>query len=311
MTLIPDIQGAEAFSKAKDDTRLWRAVIEKLGGDYGFSGEIRQFYNGSTVVASIGDEAVIKLFEPWTLALHSNEASALGFLHSMVPIPTPKLFGSGKIEDWGYLVMERLPGENLTSQWDKIEADNLAAICAEVGHYTRVLHSLPIPPDPRLQETWREFAQERKELCIERHRCSGIVNDSLLAEISDYVEDAALEDEELVFLHTELDSNNVLVNFDNGRWQLSGLVDFEPSTVGYREYDYAGPSIFLARGDGARFSAWAEGCKADLDSRTRKRILQWILLHRYSNLRYYFEVVGRKSIPSTLVEIGDILVPQF
>lgn len=58
---------------------------------------------------------------------------------------------------------------------------------------------------------------------------------------------------EPVLLHTEIMRQHLLVAQDAaGRWQMSGLIDFEPAMRGAREYEFVGLAVFVAEGN-ARF----------------------------------------------------------
>jgi hygromycin-B 7''-O-kinase len=90
-------------------------------------------------------------------------------------------------------------------------------------------------------------------------------------------------------------------------WRLSGLVDFEPAMRGAREYEFAAVGAFLSEVDGPflRRMLLAYGYDpSQLDTALRRRFLAWLLLHRHSDLSWYFSRLHGPTSP-TLDALAD------
>ena len=82
-----------------------------------------------------------------------------------------------------------------------------------------------------------------------------------------------------MLLHTEVMRQHLLVSQDHeGRWRLSGLIDFTLTSYGYH--------------------------RDELDPGLRRRLLAWGLLHRYSNLNWWMERLPQPARP-TLDALAD------
>ena len=92
-----------------------------------------------------------------------------------------------------------------------------------------------------------------------------------------------------------------------GRWQLSGLIDFEPAMRGEPEYEFVSVGVFTAGGD-ARFLARTLTSygyhPGQLGPELRRRLLALGILHRYSNLSWWMERLPGPAQP-TLGALAD------
>ena len=96
------------------------------------------------------------------------------------------------------------------------------------------------------------------------------------------------------FLHTELMRDHVFVKNNQGKWSVSGLIDFEPSVVGSPEYDFASVGLFVAMNETHLFKTFLAGYGADLtDKNISKRVMAYTILHRYSNLKWYMSFMPK------------------
>ena len=92
----------------------------------------------------------------------------------------------------------------------------------------------------------------------------------------------------------------------DGQWRLTGLIDFEPAMIGDPEYDFASVALFVSCGDIALFRAFFAGygyTDADLTDALRKRIMGYILAHRYSNLPWYLSFMPGSESAATIADL--------
>ena len=308
MSLFPPVT-SKNFDDHRNDAELWMPALGVIAERHRLEGALSLFSTGSAVVCSIGERYVVKLHEPWCRDLYTTEKLLLATLDGRLSIPTPGLIASGEIENWGYLVMRRLPGAPLSEVRGDLNVRELCDIAQCVGELVAETQALPVGDLDWPCTPWDDFIHAQKAGCLERHREHG-VPEELLATLPDQLEgvDIDITTEEPVLLHTEWTDTNVLVDRVDGRWQLSGAFDFEPSMKGHPNYDLPSLTMFVARGDTqiARAALTGYGIH-DPGERFRRNILAHTLLHRYSNLGSFLSLVGVQNYPDTWEEISAAL----
>lgn len=86
----------------------------------------------------------------------------------------------------------------------------------------------------------------------------------------------------------------------------SGIIDFEPAMPGAPEYEFASVGVFLTRGSGPALRALllAHGYReSDFDLALQRRLMAYLLLHRYSNLRSWLE---RLPVPRDVTTLDAV-----
>lgn len=86
-------------------------------------------------------------------------------------------------------------------------------------------------------------------------------------------------------------------------WSLSGVINFEPAMIGAAEYEFGAVGLFLTCGSGPalRTLLRAYGYRdSELRESLQRRFLAYTLLHRYSNLRRYLELLPPPGSVTTL-----------
>lgn len=241
---------------------------ELLRDRLGLRGDVVRFEEGSLPVFAIGDELVLKLFPPQYHAEAPIEAAVMEALHGK--LPTPELHATGLLDDWAYVLMSRLHGEE--PEVPDVE------VGAQVGEMLKALHAVE-PPAVLGPPDWAAFVAERKAACVEQQRKRGL-DERWLERIPAFLDGVDLGDEPPVLLHTEVMSSHLL--WRNGR--LSGLFDFEPAMRGAFEYEFASVGIFVTKGDRA---SWAALVRAYGRAPDPERVMAYALLHVYSHMPNY------------------------
>lgn len=83
-------------------------------------------------------------------------------------------------------------------------------------------------------------------------------------------------------------------------------ISFEPSMVGQREYDFCAVGIFITQGNSGLFREFLSSygyADSDLTDDLRRRIMMWLLLHRYSNLSWFLTLIPGTSNLTKLEEL--------
>lgn len=253
-------------------------------------GEVTFPEDGSSPVAIVGEQRIIKFFAPLFADAFRVEKASLAFLRPLHSL-APTLLGDGMIDGWSYVVMSKLSGHSLKALWPSLKAQERYETCRQVGQALRKIHDLPVHRNAREAMDWPEFLNAQKAACVRRHEKLGL-RPKLVSQIEPFLESVRLSSNgPQCFLHTEVMRDHVFFNRLDDRMEFSGFIDFEPSMFGEREYDFASIGIFLSSGDPSSLRAFFEGYGnlESLDEEFRRRILAYALLHKYSNLKWYLD----------------------
>lgn len=172
-----------------------------------------------------------------------HEANVLHHLPSEIPHPGVVAFGTREAGG-EYLILQRLPGENLERVWGAMSSSDRARVMRELAGITQCLHQLPAAEwmrNPWVEDVlatrrWKDayhappsvFTYLVESAALERPDTA-----KLLEALSPFLTARlpVFDDEPDVFTHTDLHFRNVIV--DSGH--ITGIVDFEGSRLGVRD----------------------------------------------------------------------------
>ena len=278
MPLLPSIAHAGAVEPLLRDAALWAPAMTELRQRHGLPGPAVPATSGSNVVFALGPDHFVKLFFPEWSREHHAERAALTGVEGRLGVPTPAIVADGEIEGWPYLVLTRVPGRDLEEVWPTLDPAQKRDVVLSLGEAIARLGALP--PEGFPGGPWPEFV----ELCVTRHdaRCAdlGLV---VPPELRAHLPRACAAP--LGPIHADLTDNNVLVDEVDGRWRVTGLLDFADARVGPRAYEMIAPGFFLTRGDPALTRALLAGSDCHADDLT-----VWSMLHLFNDPR---RLVGR------------------
>lgn len=254
---------------------------------------LTRYDSGSLPVFALGTRHVLKLYPPQDQAHAQVEARVLAFVAGRLPLPTPQVVASGELAHGHYLLMTQLRGRRLVEVWPQLAPAERLRLCRHLGESVAALHALDSQPLADLPPPhWAQFMPAQRRHAVERQRERGLP-EPWLVQIEPFLDRwAGAADTEQVLLHTEIMCEHLLVQPDGGGWRLSGLVDFEPSMRGAREYEFASIGLFVSGGDALALHCILRACgyaDAALDSELSNRLMAMALLHRYSNLPWYLQ----------------------
>ena len=296
MSLLPRLDLAAADPYPRDETAFHPALREICARHGLPSGTLARFSGGSVPVFGVGRHAV-KLFPPQFREAAATEAAALAAAHGKLGLPTPGPVAVGELEGWGYVVMERLPGVVLQDVWEEVPDDARREMCLRLGAAVARLHALPLDGLEVPAPDWDAFVRRQAETCVARQREKGLA-EHWLEQIPGFLASVALGSRRRALLHTEVMRHHLLAERRAGVWELTGLFDFEPAMVGDPEYELGSVGIFVTDGSPALFRAFLRGygwARAEWGPALQRRTLAYTLLHRYSNLRWYLEILPPRS----------------
>jgi Phosphotransferase enzyme family len=209
----------------------------------------------SLPIYAIGDTRVLKLYPAAFQEGYQVERRVLQAAPGRLPIPTPRLEHAGEFEGWGYLLMQRLHGQPLTTAWPHIPVAQRRRLAAQLGEALAALHAITAPElDALGPPDWDRFLARQRAGCVDRQRAAG-VDRAWLEQIPAFLDSVTLDPgPRPVLLHTEVMREHLLVSPHPDGWSLSGLLDFEPAMRGAREYEFAAVGLFVSRGDAGIWS---------------------------------------------------------
>ena len=315
MRVLPPASTLEEFRPIRRDDGLLLPGVQVICARHGLAGQdVARFAGGSLPVYAVGSAHVLKLFPPCHRSELETESDALALLAGRLPIPTPRVDATGDLDDWTYVLMERLHGRHLADAWPEIAPDERERLADVLGECLATLHgtfhaigahATRVPrPD------WAGFVRRQREHCVEQQRARGL-GPEWLEQIPAFLDaldpDALAAPARGALLHTEVMREHLMVAPGARGLVLSGLFDFEPAMIGAQEYEFASVGIFVACGDRAflRRLLCAYGYRADaLDLGLQRRFMAYALLHRYSNMRWYLERVPARASDRTLDDLA-------
>jgi len=192
----------------------------------------------------------------------------LELLEHKSAIPAPRLLASGIFEDrisWPYLIIECLPGEGFDRVRERMDRGNLLAVARRMGEIVRdfanidpgALSTLSPPAG-----TWREFFARGKSEAIEALREDRRLPESLRESLLDLLEANPVEEligGPSVLHHADFEPEHVLLVENQGRWEISGLIDYADARVGLREFEWRAAYRRVLDGDSEAMRAFMAG----------------------------------------------------
>jgi hygromycin-B 7''-O-kinase len=295
--LVPPFENSDDLWRLRTDASAWKPALDAILGRHELHGSPELLSTGSRLVATIGDRFVLKLYGHWEGDHAAVEAQCLEWLEGRLPIRSPELVASGELEGCPYLIQRRLAGVPLREARAGMPPRDLFLVAETVGRLARALHALPVPVSFDRFPDWNGFLASLRQRCTAWHRARELPA-ALLEAMDDQLSGVSLETESPVFLHTELTDTNLMVEQAPDGWRLSGVLDFEPATLGHPLYDLAAIPIFVAHGDLAlcRAALGAYGLTV-LDESLRRHLLAALILHRYSHIGFFLDQVGIDQYP--------------
>jgi hygromycin-B 7''-O-kinase len=204
--------------------------------------------------------------------------------------------------------MSYVAGTPLDAVWSRVSAGERERVAGDLGELIAALHSVAPPAISGWEPgDWPSFVASRRAVCEAEQRGLGLAA-SWADQIPGFLDGVVLESGTPVLLHTEIMAQHLLVTDDGGgRWRLSGLIDFEPAMRGAREYEFAAAGVFVTQGNRRLLLRILRGYgygQRDLGHELSRRLLAWLLLHRYCSLAAYLRTLPAPAHP-TLEDLAE------
>ncbi|MBN2393978.1 MAG: phosphotransferase, partial [Anaerolineae bacterium] len=246
-SLLPVVTTWAEWGRMFTNTAQWTAAVREICHRHNQPVEhIEAGYPGTNAVFVVDDAYVVKIYAPFCPEDFELECELYTLLGSNPRLPVPQLIVQGVLEDqirWPYIIIDFKPGAPIREVRDHIPRHNLLRIAAELGEMTRELHRTPLEPLTSLahtQSSWQQFVYQRQVEVAVPTLWEGVFTEALVAEIPAFLASALTPGEAtpLALLNGDLTEDHILLERRNGKWRISGLIDFGDALVGAQEYEW-------------------------------------------------------------------------
>lgn len=230
--------GADYDPRRRDQAR---AIVNVIAGRLGLADLAAVPQIGDAFVF-VGVDQVVKLYPPRLRIHHLAEEAARGHARAALGDLVPAALETGAIEGWSYTLMQRAPGEILGVVWPRLDRAARSRLTVDIGAALRALHGRPVD-DELIQGDWPRFVEWRRAMCVPRQRQLG-VDGSWLRALPAYLADIA-PPPRIALVHGDVGPGNLLVRAVDGRFGLSGIIDFGQARLGDPLYDLVAPGVAI------------------------------------------------------------------
>jgi hypothetical protein len=175
-TLLPPADTLERYLAIRADHARLQPGVTALCERLSLRGaDSVRFADGSLPVYAVGHKRVLKLYPRAFHDSYQVEHRVLAAIHRRLPIPTPAVEHAGEFEGWGYILMERLHGQLLTTAWSHLPAAQHHRLASQLGEALAALHALTAPElDALGPPDWDRFLAQQRAGCVDRQRQAGL-----------------------------------------------------------------------------------------------------------------------------------------
>lgn len=301
----PSILTADDFARHFRD-EFWHALAETICRRHQLSFRtLRRPDGGEHVVFLVDNAFVIKIYTPFRGGFR-REKNGLEFASGKTSLRLPEILFAGEIENFNYLVLNRLEGVLMTRErWLGLKTREQTRIVSQLAEGLKELHS----HDARaIDFDWREFIERQAATVIERQAANG-GNPEWIESLPRYLAESLPllpANSAKVFLHGDVHFGNLRLTKKNGGWLISGLFDFADSLAGFHEYEFTAVGVLMIQGQGElqREFFRAYGYREnDLDETLRRRLMLLTILYECADLRRYALRLKPEAVDFTLDEL--------
>ena len=318
--VIPPIESWSDWTAVFDDLRVWRPVVDSICERAGVSYRgIETPRSNTNAVFILDSRLVVKIYSPFWPEF-DIEGKLLEVLGRSSAVPVPTVVASGVYEDrvpWSYLVMEHRQGATLESIRPKTSRDDLLGIAFRIGLVIRELHQTDVAPfdDVGGGESWDDLVDRRRREVVPELVDGGFVSPGVAMHLAGILDDAIAcsEGAPRVVVHGDLESDHILLERADGKWEVSALIDFGDAEVAVRDYEWMPLWLGLFDRDVEAMRAFLAAYDPSLlaDDSLPRRIMAWTLLHDFGTdaVAHLFEAVGQKGPVDSLDALRGLLWP--
>ncbi len=273
MGILPTVDEALTWRDVHaKDMDAWAPALAVLCREWRLpDGEWERFPFGEDSLVFSRGGVVVKLVPPFLTEDATRELEVLPRLD--LPVPSPRVDDVRTIDGWTAIRMTRLDGVCAAQVWSGLAWTDQSRIMTRIGELLRAIWKTPatdVDPDPL-----PAMAALRSE--AERHEAAGFEG---IQTFLDRALPVLLPD--LRFVHLDLTVENIMLREQEGRWELSGVLDFVASRTTFPPLDLVAPGVLFCRGAPMLVRAMLRG--AGLDGFAADELVAWYLLHPFAEI---------------------------
>jgi hygromycin-B 7''-O-kinase len=293
--MLPAVPDIAAWRILRRDAATQRPAFEAIAARHGLVASELSFLDKGTHFVWATRSSVIKLFVPLWIEDASLETTLLEMVAGTT-LPVPHLEAQGELDGWPYVVMSRVPGENLGIAWRTLDDGGRSRLAGHLGEAMAELALLPRQPLEARAITQDALIAERLERILVDQRDRG-GDEALELELRTFLAQLPqLMPAESVVLHADLTDDNVLVSGD----RITGIIDFADAFVGPWTYELAAPACFVTRGSSAHRDAMIRGRGFEPTHELIATTRAWAVLHRFGSVARMMQDAGVTTLPAFL-----------
>ena len=283
--LLPKISSKAEYCRIYGDAEVWLPAMNEIASRHRLDGGPQRQTLGSNVVYGFGD-LIVKLFPPiWKDDFYSEKV-ALASIHGL---PIPKIVAEGEIEGWPYFIVTRVDGIPAADVWDGFQWAQKREIVVQLGALMRALHSCAIPVE--MLDDWEVFLSQRLAGATEHHNVLEPWRNWIVEQLMDFQEPPY----QMVLVNGDLTKDHVLLAEKNGKWFISGLIDFGDARMGHPYYELIIPLLDYTYGESKLSGALLDAYGLVQIPEVFDSLTKYCLLHEFATLDDHLERVPTES----------------
>ncbi len=306
MTKLPHNPSYDEACDICDHWQLkdWQPLLDIIADRHDIAvTQVSQNFEGTNPVFELtlnaeqseGHAYIVKVLAPNWHGQYQSEYLSLQLLNGQdLGISVPKLLYSGEVDNWRYLVIEKLEGIMLSSVMAKLTLENKLEIAHALGQFSARLHRLDVAEIPEIKLDWPEFVRLQRINCYEKRKKQRVPT-ALLENLTPYLDqyisrlEPFLKNGDMHLIHTDLHPGNLMVAAHAGQYRLVGIFDFGDALVCPDPlFEFASPALLFAQGEPRIFHAFLDGYdyRGKRDGSLQQHMMVLSLLRHTGDLNY-------------------------
>jgi hygromycin-B 7''-O-kinase len=296
--------------------RYWMPVLHHLQEAFRLPGDQWQrIPEGANALFQLGDDVIVKLVPPSWRQQGEKELIVAPLLDGKLSLETPRFIGGGVVDQWVFVISSRLPGTSLADVWPSLDVNQKRMIMLQVGKLLRELRDVTFDADIAIRVDWPHYIGALVSACLARHQRKAMPA-HLAQQVIPYLEAAGdfSPPAQPRLIHMDIHPWNLMAHNDEGRWRLSGLIDFGDAIVGNCDrFELLTPLMFMAQGNPILVQALLDSCGVldDYDAPTlRRQLMATALIRPDSDVGFCMRQVAVTGARETWEQIALQLFPM-
>src|SRR5476649_989486 len=147
----------------------WLPVMNHLQQQFQLpDGSWEKIPQGSNALFALGDEVIVKLVPLNWRRQGDKEILVAPLLEDKLSLQTPRLIGSGEIDNWIFVISSRLKGVLLADVWPSLDTEQKRSIMIQTGQVLRELRAVTFDDSIAIKVDWPSYIQDLVSGCLAR-----------------------------------------------------------------------------------------------------------------------------------------------